>query len=143
MRVVLDTNILISAALKPAGNEARVVMFGCLGRFQLCVSTELEAEYRDVTQRKKFIKQAKALAALLSGMMSRAEHIAAAAHPAICGDPDDDMVLGCALSARADYLITGNLADYPTGLSSPKIVNARQFLDSWDTKASTDENSRG
>ena len=56
-------------------------------------------------------------------------------------DPDDDMFLECAFAAEADYLVTGNLKDYPadpwSGVADPGgpvtkprtcIVSPREFL---------------
>lgn len=131
MRVVIDTNVLISAALKPSGNEARVIALSQVGCYQICLSNELEEEYREVSRRKKFAKYAVTMASILNDVVARALRIPVIDSPALCSDPDDDIVLGCALSAFADYLITGNLADFPKQLEKPSIVNARQFLDGY------------
>jgi predicted nucleic acid-binding protein len=53
--------------------------------------------------------------------------------PSVCLDPDDDIVVACALSADADYLVTGNLADFPTDWTRPRIINARTFLERLDS----------
>jgi putative PIN family toxin of toxin-antitoxin system len=53
VRVVLDTNILVSACWKPGGLEARVVSMAITGEITACVSAEILAEYRDVFSRPK------------------------------------------------------------------------------------------
>lgn len=133
MRVVVDTNVIISAALKPAGLEARVVALCAEGRCACFVSDALEGEYREVAARKKFERHQAALRLAVESVLSRAARVrpdprSVAALGAACRDSDDDMVLACALAAQAGYLVTGNGEDFPKGLEAPAIVNARQFL---------------
>jgi len=128
MRIVLDTNVIISAGLTPGGREARVIMLGARGDYQLCVCDELEAEYREVSQRAKFGKSRQKIASVVDDVIAHALRVVMVDKPEMCRDPDDNIVLGCALSAAADYLITGNLADFPTNLHAPEIMNAARFL---------------
>jgi predicted nucleic acid-binding protein len=46
-----------------------------------------------------------------------------------CSDPDDDIFLECAEASRAQYVVTGNLKDFPAKWADAQIVTARQFLD--------------
>jgi predicted nucleic acid-binding protein len=46
-----------------------------------------------------------------------------------CSDADDDIFLECAQAARAHYVVTGNLKDFPVKWADAQIVTARQFLD--------------
>jgi hypothetical protein len=55
IRVVLDTNILISALLQPKGLPARALLSALAGtKAQLCVSGDIYAEYEEVIRRPKF-----------------------------------------------------------------------------------------
>lgn len=63
-RIVLDTNVLISAALKPLGGQALVINLVAFRAVELCVSEAVLAEYREVFSRPKF--------ALLTSMRSHA-----------------------------------------------------------------------
>ena len=54
MRIVLDTNVLISACLKPEGLEAEMIARARDGRIVACVTEEVWAEYREVLLREKF-----------------------------------------------------------------------------------------
>src|SRR5271165_4250121 len=56
LRVVLDTNVLISAALKPSGRQALVVELVAFRAVELCVSEAVLAEYREVFHRPKFAR---------------------------------------------------------------------------------------
>ncbi len=110
MRIVLDTNILISACWKPGGNESRVVT---LAGVTVCISDALEAEYRDVARRKKFAKQRECLEALIDAIVAAAYRVQPAQTCVACSDPDDNLLLDCALAAEAQYVVTGNLRHFP------------------------------
>jgi predicted nucleic acid-binding protein len=43
-------------------------------------------------------------------------------------DPDDNMVLECALSGRADYVVTGNTRDFPQQFRGIYVVPPRHFV---------------
>jgi putative PIN family toxin of toxin-antitoxin system len=53
-RIVLDTNVLISAALQPHSVPAQVLELIAMRAVELCISEELLAEYREVFSRTKF-----------------------------------------------------------------------------------------
>jgi hypothetical protein len=62
IRAVLDTNILVSALLRPQGLPGRVFLMTLAGtRAQLCVSGDIYAEYEEVIQRPKFIAACRSL----------------------------------------------------------------------------------
>jgi putative PIN family toxin of toxin-antitoxin system len=54
IRVVIDTNILVSALLQPSGLPAQVFVLALGGSIQLCVSGEVYAEYEEVISRPRF-----------------------------------------------------------------------------------------
>jgi predicted nucleic acid-binding protein len=47
----------------------------------------------------------------------------------ICSDPDDDVFLECAQTARASYIVTGNIKHFPPSWAGARIVTARSLLD--------------
>jgi putative PIN family toxin of toxin-antitoxin system len=128
VRVVLDTNILVSACWKPAGLEAQVVDLALTGQITICVSTVILAEYRDVLSRPKLAAVGTRTAELLAAL----ERVAVSVEPTTCVqasiDDDDNRFLECAEQAHAAYLITGNLRHYPEVWAGALIVNARAFL---------------
>ena len=127
MRVVLDTNILISACWTPTGNEAQVAALA--PRCTFCVSPALIAEYRDVANRKKFTKHRDCLNALIDSLLTAAVRVDPIPACVACSDPDDNLLLDTALAAAAQYVITGNLRHFPAEWRGIEVVNARQFLD--------------
>jgi putative PIN family toxin of toxin-antitoxin system len=54
IRVVLDTNIIVSALLQPLGPPAQLLVLALAGSIQLCVSGSVYAEYEEVISRPRF-----------------------------------------------------------------------------------------
>ncbi len=54
IRVVLDTNIIVSALLQPLGPPAQVFLLAIGASIQLCVSGNVYAEYEEVIRRPRF-----------------------------------------------------------------------------------------
>lgn len=127
--IVVDTNVLISAAIKRDGLEARVIALCAEGALVPWISDALEAEYRAVAARKKFAKQARTLAELTEALVGAARRVAVNDATRRCSDPDDDMVLACALAGGARFLITGNTSDFPAEVDHVRVLNARQALE--------------
>ena len=128
MRIVLDTNVLVSALLTDHGAEATVLDLVIERRLIWCVSEDVLAEYAEVLRRPKFrhVEPARihlALALAGSGQVTQVSE-------RIRHSPDesDNRFYECANAARADYLVTGNRKHFPKDLPPTKIVNARQLL---------------
>jgi putative PIN family toxin of toxin-antitoxin system len=130
VRVVLDTNILISACWTPGGLEAQTVALVLAGNITACASPEVLAEYRDVLFRDKFATLRSSTEALLSALEPKIFAVQGAGRIQAASDEDDNRFLECAAGAGAAYLITGNLKHYPAAYGVTKVVNARQFLTS-------------
>jgi len=128
VRVVLDTNILLSACWTPGKLEARVVEMALSGAVTPCVSAAVLEEYRDVLFREKFA----ALHGCAREMLAGIERVALLVSPvdviSAASDEDDNRFLECAAEGRAEYLITGNLRHYPEVCGGTRIVNARGFV---------------
>jgi putative PIN family toxin of toxin-antitoxin system len=128
VRVVLDTNVLVSACWKPDGLEAQTVTLAVLGAFTACASTQILAEYREVLFRDKFAPLRGRATLLLAALEPRLLMLQAATQVHATRDEDDHCFIDCAAAARADYLVTGNLKDFPAQWGHTRAVNARQFL---------------
>jgi uncharacterized protein len=117
LRVVVDTNVLVSALLKEDSVPARALR-GLLDRATLLLDARLVAEYTAVLARPRFagIDPARR-EALLARILARGEHLGEVpAHTGPLSDPDDRAFLEVALAGRADAIITGNVRDYPQDL---------------------------
>ena len=127
--VVLDTNILVSAALSASGNEAGVIRALEAGRLRLCISVPMLSEYEDVLSRPKFDR----VRPRVDGVLATVKNGALMTQPTPSGfvspDPDDTCFIDCAISAGAAILITGNKRHFPEQFyGTAKVVNARQLL---------------
>jgi uncharacterized protein len=129
MRVVIDTNILISACLKPDGNEARVLALIADGFPQAAVCDAIAEEYREVIARKKFAAQREALSAAMHRTLSAAIPVEPVEPCDACSDPDDNILLACAHAAGAACVVTGNRKHFPGSWRGVDVVNARMLLD--------------
>jgi len=129
-RVVLDTNILISALLTPQGPPTQVFLMTMLQLdTQLCVSGEIYAEYEEVMGRPRLKRSDREIEAALRAVQENGLWVIRKERIRACSDPDDDIFLECAQAASAHYVITGNVKHFPASWGNTKIVTARQFLD--------------
>ena len=110
MRVILDTNILVSALITPSGVPARVYRAWRSGRFRLLTCSEQLAEFRRVTrypQVRSYIRPAEA-GTLVNELRRLADIIEDLPQVDAASDASDNFLLGLALAGRADYLVTGD-----------------------------------
>jgi len=129
IRVVLDTNVLVSALLTPFGNEAQVLDAVGKGGIAPCFSSEILAEYSGVLARPKFgFRQGEVLQliALLrrSGLLFEPTPL-----PGASPDPGDDSFIACAFASKAKFIVTGNRRHFPAeACGETKVVSARELL---------------
>lgn len=128
LRLVVDTNIFVSAAIKPDGLQRAVVNLALAKPARLYASPEIIAEYRGVLSRAELGIRKGLRRQLLDLIEARAHVVRPAQQLQVTKDPNDNMFLECADAARADYLITGNTRDFPPFWKSTKIVSSREFL---------------
>jgi len=129
IRVVLDTNIVVSALLQPLGPPAQVLVMGLSGSIQLCVSGSIYAEYEEVISRPRLRRSADLISSTLQAIRENSFWVRPTETVRACSDPDDDILLECAQAAGAACLVTGNLKHFPASWKGTRIVTARQFLD--------------
>ena len=129
MRVVLDTNVIVSG-LKFPGNERLVLELALRGRFELYVSTFILEEAAGVLGR-KFDWDAERSSQALSALGNAATVIYPRRLPEVIeGGHADNRILECAVEASADYLVTGDRRHLlPLGThEGVRILNAPRFL---------------
>ncbi|HMR70594.1 MAG TPA: putative toxin-antitoxin system toxin component, PIN family [Rubrivivax sp.] len=111
MRLVLDTNVVASAMLW--GGTPRLLLLAARDwRIEIFTSTPMLAELADILGRSKFARKIAAsqlsVDQLAQGYAQLASVVRPAATPRIAPDPDDDVVIGTALAARAEMIVTGD-----------------------------------
>jgi uncharacterized protein len=128
LRLVLDTNIVASAALKPDGLQRTVFLLALTKPARLYVTQAVLAEYREVLARPEFRIRKGLRQQLLQLIQNRAQLVKPVRSLHVAKDPDDDKFLECADVARADYLITGNPRHFPKFWKTTKIITSREFI---------------
>ena len=128
LRLVMDTNILVSAALKPDGLQRTVLLLAITKPARLYVTAAVLAEYREVLARPEFKIRKGLRQRLLQLIKSHAQLVTPVGFLRAAKDPDDNKFLECAEAARADYLITGNQRHFPKFWRQTKIITSREFI---------------
>jgi len=129
IRLVLDTNVVVSALLNGFGYERYTLDLAFNRKVQIAVSDAILSEYEDVLRRPKLRLTPK----LVTRSLRDLRLVARIVHPhrelKISADPGDNRFLECAETARADYLVTGNKRHFPSSWGQTLIVNARELLE--------------
>lgn len=129
MKVVLDTNILISAIFW-RGNPYKVLHAGLDQKYLLTLSTEILNELEEKL-RLKFVIPEEIIEEHIEILTEYAEIIQPVVKfDVIKEDPDDNMILECAISCKADYIVSGD--EHLLKLKKfkgTKIVTPKEFLD--------------
>jgi uncharacterized protein len=132
VRLVIDTNILISALLGSTSLPAHLIMLWREGRFDLLTSAEQVDEVMRVTRYPKL--RARLIPATAGRLINemrdlgvRVTHLPAVT---VCADPYDNYLLAMSAAGMADFLVTGDKRDL-LGLKlyqGTRILTARDFL---------------
>jgi putative PIN family toxin of toxin-antitoxin system len=128
IRVVLDTNIVVSAALSPAGPPAMVLVLAAYGVIEVWYSKAIIAEYKEVLFRDRVGVLRPQAKRTLRDLMAISRHVEPKQTVRVSPDPDDNIFLECAQAAKAHYLITGNISDFPARWKYTRVVTPRQFI---------------
>ncbi len=137
MRVVLDTNQHISAIIRPNGNPSQIVQLWHIGLIELAISPAILEEFAAVVHRPRiqqkhnlsdddiseYLEVLRTFAILVSGTITV---------NAVPDDPDDNIIIACAIEAEADVIISGDQHLLSLGsYQGIPIVNAADFLSSY------------
>lgn len=123
MLVVLDTNIIVSALLSPAGKPAYVLKQFLDGDYTLCCDTRILREYEIVLQRPKFHFNKESIKELLTFIRARCLLVTPVPLEIEFSDESDKKFYEVAKYCNA-VLITGNLKHFP---EDPLVKSVRQF----------------
>ena len=132
MRLVIDTNVLISALLAGTSLPAHLIVLWREGRFDLLTSAEQLDELMRVTRYPKIRER---LAPALAGRLVneiRDLAVPLTELPVVTASPDphDNYLLAMAASGSADFLVTGDKRDLLALrlFGGTKIISVRDFL---------------
>lgn len=129
-RLILDTNVLISAIFFETGNEARILDEVLKGKVTLVSSLDTLQEFRETLAAPKFKLTPLEALNVFQLIASISEIVLAPASAEVkCRDPDDQKFLDCAKGGDADFLVTGDgdLLEI-RNLGRTKIITARELI---------------
>jgi putative PIN family toxin of toxin-antitoxin system len=108
LRIVIDTNVLISGAFF-AGQPLRILMSCIEDRVQLAVSPEILTEYTNVGHAFARNRANPDFDSFLATVLIHAIIVdPPPLHPPVCRDPHDDKFIACAIAAGVDVIVSGD-----------------------------------
>ena len=128
LRLVIDTNVVVSAALKPEGLQRTVVLLAMTKPARWYVSDLIVSEYAMVRARPELKIRRSMRQQLLQLIKNHTRVVTPSRVAQVTSDPDDDIFVECADAARADYLVTGNQRYFPKFWKNTKIISSSEFL---------------
>ncbi len=130
MRIVLDTNVLVSGVLNPHGAPGRIVELTLANAFVLLYDDRIFGEYREVLARPELGIEAGQLDTIVDHIMREGEYVSPARLPVLLPDNTDLPFLEVAVTGRADALVTGNARHFKAtrGRHSVTIASPADFL---------------
>lgn len=138
LRVIIDTNLLISAMIVTKSPPDKLIKSWLKDSFTLLVSYKQLEEIKDASRRGKlrtyplFTKRVTELIDNIEVIAETVEPIPDKDLPIHSRDPEDDFLIASALGGNADSLVTGDedllALNGTTALGKLKIITAREFL---------------
>ena len=130
MRILIDTNVWVSALIWPESLPARVLQTVLL-EHTVILSTEIMGELRDVYTRKfpHRLQDLERFFEKLSYELPPEHAVMPRQLTQVIRDPDDVHVLTAALAANVDVLLTGDQDFAELPMTKPMILTPRQFAE--------------
>lgn len=131
MKIVLDTNVLISGLLSPNGIPAQILSIIQNKKVTLLTDTRILAEYAEVLRRPKFKFEPEWINPFLDFIKMESEIIVPEPVSIDFPDPDDKMFWEVAKSGNALYIVSGNTRHFP---EDPMVVTPSEFFEKCSLK---------
>jgi putative PIN family toxin of toxin-antitoxin system len=130
MKVVLDTNVLVSGLLTPFGPSGEILRMVFSGELTLCLDARMLTEYKDVLHRLKFKFNEDHISVLLDFIMQNGHFTLSGPLQIRLPDPDDEPFLEVAIAGKVLALVTGNRIHYPASpFKGVNIFQPSQFVE--------------
>jgi putative PIN family toxin of toxin-antitoxin system len=131
MRIVLDTNVLVSALLTGGGTADMVVQLVLQGEATLLTDSRILAEYDDVTSRSRFGFDEVERRIFLETLAAISEPVIARPLRITLPDPEDRVWVEVAIADGADAIVTGNTKHYVPrrGKLAVPVLTPRMLVD--------------
>jgi putative PIN family toxin of toxin-antitoxin system len=131
VRIVLDTNVLVSALLTGGGAPDLALQLVLQGEATLLADSRILAEYDEVTARPQFGFDPAERRIILDLLSSIAEPVLARPLRLSLPDPDDRVFVEVAIAGCADAIVTGNTRHFVPmkGALGVPVLTPRQLVD--------------
>jgi putative PIN family toxin of toxin-antitoxin system len=130
MKIVLDTNVLVSGLLTPFGPSGEIVRMVSAGELILYIDARILSEYQEVLHRPKFKFNKDHISILLDFIKLYGQFVSSLPLKNRLPDPDDEPFLEVAIAGKVRSLITGNIVHYPpSSREGIKIFSPSEFLE--------------
>jgi putative PIN family toxin of toxin-antitoxin system len=133
VRIVLDTNVLVSGLLSPQGPPGRILDLVTAGDVAVLYDDRILAEYREVLARPRFRFATSQRAAVLDFIEAEGELVPSPPLAVTLPDPDDLPFLEVATAGAADALVTGNQRHFTpvAGAHEVRVLAPTEFITLW------------
>ena len=129
MIIVADTNIIISALIKPFSDSSKILNLILSGKLKLAYDFRILNEYEEILRRKKFNFDPQHIEAIINEIKDEGIQIDSSPLEATLPDKDDLPFLEVAVSGKVDFIVTGNKKHFPkTHYENIKILSPSEFL---------------
>ncbi len=130
MKIVLDTNVLVSGLLTPFGPSGKIVRMVSAGELILYIDARILSEYQKVLHRPKFKFNKDHISILLDFIKLYGQFVSSLPLKNRLPDPDDEPFLEVAIAGKVRSLIIGNIVHYPpSSRKGIKIFSPSEFLE--------------
>lgn len=113
MKIVVDTNVLVSGLLSPYGPSGKIVKLLSSGVISVYYDARIISEYKEVFLRPKFSFEKERVLSFLEQLEFKGEVVSSRPLVKNLPDGDDELFLEVAIAANAKCLVTGNLKYFP------------------------------
>ena len=129
MKVVIDTNVIVSGLLNPYRHPAEILRLLLTGSLKLFYDARIISEYSEVLNRSKFQFDKENISIFVKEIETAGTPVIPLPLKKSLPDPDDNMFLEAALAGNAECIITGNTNHYPKKLCSGiRVLSPTEFV---------------
>ncbi len=129
MKIVLDTNVLVSGLLTPYGTSGEIVRMVSAGKLIILYDSRILLEYQEVLHRSKFQFDKGQVDLLIDFIKRNGQVTSTSPLKKSLHDPDDVPFLEVAIGGESECLVTGNKVHYPQkSREGIKVLTPTEFI---------------